>query len=163
MRFTRDTLRVRAGWLVQAGNPKEIASYEHLLQQPAVRVAAIAGSVEQAVLDALPLPPARRVQVPDAQSGLAAVSAGVADALALSLPTVRQLAQASQGRLVALPAQGATLRDNRVALAVHRDDATLQVAIDAALADYVGSAEHRAMLQRFDFTADDLPADTHVR
>lgn len=163
VRFTRDTLRVRAGWLVQAGNPKQISSYEHLPQQPGVRVAALAGSVEQAALDALPLPPARRVLVPDAQSGLAAVSNGVADALALSLPTVRQMALASQGRLEALPAQGATLRDNRVALAVHRDDAALQAAIDAALAIYIGSAEHRAMLQRFDFTADDLPPDAHVR
>lgn len=163
VRFTRDTLRVRAGWLVRAGNPKAITSYEQLLQQPGVRVAALAGSVELAALDALPLPPSRRVLVPDAQSGLAAVSSGVADALALSLPTVRQMAQASQGRLEALPAQGATLRDNRVALAVHRDDAALQAAIDAALANYIGGAEHRAMLQRFDFTADDLPPEAHVR
>lgn len=161
VRFTRNTLHVRAGWLVQAGNPKAVASYEQLLQQPGVRVATLAGSVEQAALDALPLPPARRVLVPDAQSGLAAVSSGAADALALSLPTVRQMAHASQGRLMALPAQGATLRDNRVALALHRDDAALQAAIDAELASYIGSAEHRAMLQRFGFTAEDLPPGSH--
>lgn len=163
VRFSRPTLRVRAGWLVVAGNPKDLASYEQLARQPDVRVAALSGSVEQAALDALQLPAGRRVAVPDAQSGLAAVSSGAADALALSLPTVRRMAAASSGRLAALPVQGAAQRDNRVALAVHRDDAALQAAVDGALAGYVGSAEHRAMLQRFGLTPDDLPPADDAR
>jgi len=101
--------------------------------------------------------------VPDAQSGLAVVSSGAADALALSLPTVRQMAAESGGRLAAVPAQGAGLRDNLVALAVHRDDAALQAAIDRQLAAYLGNAEHRAMLQRFGLTADDLPQSPDAR
>jgi len=40
VRFSRPTLRVRAGWLTLAGNPKGLASYEQLARQPDVRVAA---------------------------------------------------------------------------------------------------------------------------
>lgn len=119
--------------------------------------------MEHAALDALQLPEGRRISVPDAQSGLAVVSSGAADALALSLPTVRQMAAESGGRLAAVPAQGAGLRDNLVALAVHRDDAALQAAIDRQLAAYLGNAEHRAMLQRFGLTADDLPQSPDAR
>lgn len=163
VRFTRDTLRVRAGWLTRAGNPKGLTSYDELVRQPGVRVAVLAGSVEDAALAALPLGEGRRLSVPDAQSGLAAVLSGAADALALSLPTVRQMAAASQGRLASQAVQGAALRDNRVALALHRKDATLHGAVDAALAGYVGSAAHRAMLERFGFTVDDLPPGEDAR
>jgi len=163
VRFTRPTLRVRAGWLTRAGNPKGLSSYEQLVRQPGLRVAALAGAVEHAALQALALPPGMLVSVPDAQSGLAAVSSGIADALALSLPTVRQMAARSGGRLDAVPAQGTTVHDNLVALAVHHDDIMLQAALDTALAHYVGSAEHLAMLQRFGLGAEDLPPADDVR
>jgi len=163
VRFTRPTLRVRSAWLTLAGNPKGLSSYAALQRLDGVRVAALAGSVEHAALEELHLAPGRLVSVPDAQSGLAAVGSGAVDALALSLPTVRQMAAASGGRLDALPAQGSGVQDNLVALAVHHDDATLQAALDQVLADYVGSGAHRAMLQRFGLAAEDLPQGVDVR
>lgn len=163
VRFTRPTLHVRSAWLTASGNPKGLSSYEALPGLAGVRVAALLGSVEHAALQALPLPPGMLVAVPDAHSGLAAVGSGAADALALSLPTVRQMAAESQGRLVALPATGAGLHEHHVALAVHREDTTLQAALDQQLAGYLGSAEHVAMLQRFGLGAQDLPPAADVR
>ncbi len=157
VRFSRPTLRVRAGWLVARGNPKALEAYARLAGRSGLRVVAIAGSVEHVALQALALPAGSLVTVPDAQSGLAAVGSGQADGLALSLPTVRHMAHGAGGVLEAVPAGGDGAGEHLTALAMHRDDEALQRAVDAALATYIGSAPHLAMLARFDLGADDLP------
>lgn len=161
VRFSRPTLRVRAGWLVVRGNPKALGAYARLAGRSGVRVSAIAGSVEQAALQALALPAGTLVIVPDAQSGLAAVGSGEADGLALSLPTVRLMARSAGGPLEAVAADGAT--EHLTALALRREDTALQHAVDGALASYIGSPPHLAMLARFELGADDLPRTTDGR
>lgn len=158
VRFSRPTLRVRAGWLTVAGNPKRLGPYAQLRKARDTRVAVLAGSVEAAAVAAMRLPAGRVIAVPDAQSGLAAVSQGSADALALSMPSVLHMAATSGGRLAAVPAdQAGAGPADRTALAFRRDDAALQQAVDAVLASYIGSAGHLALLLRFGMGADDLP------
>jgi polar amino acid transport system substrate-binding protein len=157
VRFTRPTLRVRPGWLTLAGNPRKLSSYARLPRQAGLRVVVLAGSVEEAALRALAPPPGMLTPVPDAQSGLAAVSRGAADALALSLPSVLRMAASSRGRLEAVPAEGPGAQVGLVALALHRDDVALARAVDDTLAGYIGSAAHVAMLRRFGLSAADVP------
>ncbi len=159
VRFTRPTLRVRPGWLTARGNPRKLAAYARLPRQATngLRLAVLAGSEEESALQALALPPGAVTPVPDAQSGFAAVSSGAADALALSLPTVTQMAAASRGRLIAVPADGPGIDPGLAALALRREDLALQRAVDDALAGYIGSAAHVTMLRRFGLSADDVP------
>lgn len=156
VRFSSPTLRVRQGWLQPAGAATLPTAYAQVQPSATQRVAVIEGSVEMAYF--LPRAGADGLLVlPDAQAAAAAVQAGRAQALALSLPAVRALAAASAGRLKAVAGngQGASL----VALALHRDDEALAAAVDAVLARYIGSPAHVAALKTFGLGADDLPDD----
>lgn len=155
VRFSVPTLRVRPGWLVAAGNPKALADYRGVDARTAVRVGVLAGSVEQ---QALQSQGAGLLVLRDVQSALVAMRQGAIDAIALSLPTVRQMAAASEGRFVAVAADGGdAATGSHTALAFRREDKSLQQAVDVVLARYLGSTRHLQMLQRFNLTADDLP------
>jgi polar amino acid transport system substrate-binding protein len=162
VRYSEPTLRVRPGWLTATGNPRQLGSYADTARRADVRVAVLRGSVEQAQMQRLGHP--ALLETPDAQTALAAVVHDRAEALALSLPTVRSMAAARPDRLAAIPAADAASRApgaapgaDYVAFAFHPHDASLQQAWNRALAAYVGSDEHLAVLARFGFTRDDLP------
>lgn len=158
VRFSRPTLRVRPGWLTAAGNPRQLGAYSRLPALRGVRAVVLSGSVEEAELKTLALPGGSVVAVPDAQSGLAAVSSGAADGLALSLPTVAYMAATGTGRLAAVPADGPGVPVSLAALALRREDAALQRAVDEVLSRFIGTAAHVAILQRFGLSMADIPA-----
>lgn len=162
-RFSRPTLRVRPGWLTAAGNPRRLASYASVRGRSDVRIAVLAGSFEQGLLQELGLPPEALTVVPDAQSGLAVVSRGAADGLALSWPSVLHLAAAEGARLQAVAADGEGAVVNRVALAFHLDAAALQQAVDGVLSSYIGSQAHLAALRPLHLGVADLPDQIDVR
>lgn len=162
-RFSRPTLRVRPGWLTAEGNPRGLASYPSLRGRPDVRVAVIAGSFEQSLFEGLGLAPAALTVVPDAQSGLTAVSGRAVDGLALSLPSVLHLSATGGTRLQAVAADGPGVATNLVALAFRLQAVTLQQAANAVLAAYIGSPPHLTALQAFGLGADDLPQPNDVR
>lgn len=153
VRFTRPTLRVRPGWLVAAGGPAP-PHHAQARPGPGLRIAVVAGSVEQARFST-GANAAGLLVVPDAAAGQASVLTGAADALALSLPSVRAMAARSEGRLRAVP--GGDAGSALVALAVARPAAALQQALDAELLRFVGSLEHLELLARLGLAADDLP------
>lgn len=163
VRFSRPTLRVRPGWLTRAGELAALGPYRRALQRPELRVAVLAGSVEQALLMGLGMPAARLLDVPDAQAGMAAVAGRVADALALSLPTVAYMAAHSSRLLQAQAAlePGSTEGCSLTAFAFRQADGDLQQAVDDVLARYLGSAAHLALLQPLGLGRDDLAPPTH--
>lgn len=159
VRFSLPTLRVRPGWLVASGNPKRLTDYRGVAAVAGVRVGVLAGSVEHGALRALGLGDDRLLELRDAGSARVAMEQGVVDAIALSLPTVRGMAAGSNGRLVALPADGGDVAPaSQTALAFRAKDRRLQRAVDDVLANYIGSRRHLEMLVRFNLTGDDLPA-----
>lgn len=163
VRFTRPTVMVRPGWLTAAGNPRRLADYTDVAKQAGVRVVVIAGSVEEDSMRRAGLPAASLIHVPDAASGESVVRQGLADALALSLPSVRLMARKSLEQLEAVPAGRGNKGAANVALAVRSDAAELQRAIDGVLASYVGSDEHVGMISAFGFNRDDLPGAADER
>lgn len=172
VRFSRPTLRVRGGWLWRTGAaapPDDHVQAARLANQaaagagaPALRLVALSGSIEHQALLAAGLAPQRLLVAPDAATGETLVLRGQADALALSWPTVRRMAEASAGRLQARPIADAAA-SHEVALAMHRDASGLQHVLDGALQAFIGSAEHLALLQRCGLGPDDLPAADHER
>ncbi|MFZ5484310.1 MAG: transporter substrate-binding domain-containing protein [Pseudomonadota bacterium] len=162
VRFSRPTLRVDPGLLVARGNPKALSTYRDVLARRDVRIAVLAGAVEESLVRRAGLPEQRLRVVPDASTGRQAVAAGLADALLLSRPTVRWMAH--QASLVDTEAvapatpEGAEGLHATTAFAFRKADGPLARAWDTALAGYLGGPEHLALLRRFGLGPDTLPA-----
>lgn len=152
VRFAVPQLRVRPGLLVANGDPAGVHAYADFQAVPALRVAVLAGSVEQERLRGLDA--AQLVTVPDARAGATAVETGVADALALSLPTVRAMAR-GHPRLEALAAQDAG-GVSEVAAAFRPGDEDLAGAWNRAQAQVTGTPEHLRAIAPFGFEAPDV-------
>ena len=161
--FAEPSLRVVSpALLVRAGNPRAIRSYTAAIANPQLRIAALAGSVEERGLQGRGLPPARLLSVPDANTGLQAVESGAADALALSLPTIRRMARDHPATLeaAALTEPGsADYPDSTfyAAFAFSRQHGGLLRAWNEAQAAIVGSPAHLETIAPFGFEAANLP------
>lgn len=158
--FSLPTFQVRPGLLTPRGNPRGLHSYRQALALADIKIATLAGSVEEQALRRMGAAPAQLVTVPDALTGRTAVESGAADALALSAPAVRWLAMTGPaGRTEAAepfhaPREGET---GLGAFAFRKADRRLLEAWNAVLADYVGGPQHLALMTRFGFTEAELP------
>ena len=154
--FSHATLRVRSALLVRAGNPLNICAMQDLLKSG--KAAVISGAVEGARLQAIGVAEDRILAVPDLNTGLYAVHSGLADALALSLPSLRWAVNHAglPGIEVAACAGGGEQAADHTALAFRREDGERRKSWNAALDAYIGSDEHLAMLARLGFMPSDL-------
>ena len=152
VRFSAPTFHVRPGLLVARGNPRGIRSYREAAAGN-IRVAVLAGAVEEQILRRLGVAAARLILVPDALTGRQAVESDLADALMLSEPTVGWMAaQDGLGRTERVGAGAASMNGNdsygQVAFAFRRGDRQLAEAWDAGLRAYLRGTDHRALLTR---------------
>lgn len=160
--FSRPTARVKQGLLVPKGNPLRLHSYEQAARSTA-RVAVVGGSVEQSMLTHLGLPDQRMVIVPDARSGARAVAAGDVDAYAISAVTIRwwELQDRLNGCEPAAPfCQPSPAKfgtGGYPAFAFRPDDRKLRDTWDRALATFVGSQEHKRLVEPFGIDVSQLP------
>lgn len=159
--FTRPTARVGTGLLVARGNPHGLHSLPDLARHGDLRLAVIDTSVEQQQALAADLAPERLQRLPDALSGIAAVQTGTAGAFALSAPSLRWLLHRGHAKGVEM-ADPFAVPDGQAqpglpAFALRRGD-PLRERLDRALADWLGSAEHRTIAARHGFSAAELPA-----
>lgn len=168
VRFAHPSLVVRPGLLLSkspaAGIPAGVPTtagdwtWAQLVaamvsgQPRALKVAVIDQSVEWSLLQAQPGAAAALVVVPDAVTGQAALQTGLADALALSLPTVRWMASQHPDRLAAVllrssgaPEQGPA--ENFVAAAFRPQDETLQRDWNRVQAEVLALPTHRERLR----------------
>ncbi|NDY56696.1 ectoine/hydroxyectoine ABC transporter substrate-binding protein EhuB [Desulfovibrio sulfodismutans] len=163
--FSLPTVQVGQGLLVRAGNPKGLSSYDETASRPDVVLAVLAGSVEEDYLKGLGIPGAQLFRVPDAATGVAAVTAGRADGLALSAPTVNLLARGTNGACQAAAPFTGPITNGRegkgqAAFGFRKDDTALRERINGVLADFVGSPRHLELIGPFGFSAQDMPGDT---
>ena len=158
--FSLPTLQVCPGLLVAKGNPLKLHAERQLVTNGVLRVAVLSGSVEERRLLQAGVGTGRVVGVPDALTGKAAVVAGVADALALSRPSVKWMAK--QGVLTDLewvqPFEPLAEREiGYAAFAFRKRDRRLRAAWDRALSDFLATPEHLALIARFGLTVADVP------
>lgn len=156
--FSTPTFQVRPGLLVPKGNPLRLHSYNELATHD-VTVAVLNGSVEENTLRNLGVPAARLLAVPDARTGLAAVTSGIAAGMTISSPTARWIAKHvnEQVEAVETPANGESASLGIGAFAFRKEDRELLKAWNRALQGYIGTKEHLALISRFGFTAEELP------
>lgn len=156
--FTRPTIAVRPGLMVRDGNPMGLHSFEDVARHSLARVAVLSGSVEAGTVASIGVPADRVLALPDAQSAVAALNKGQVDAVALSAPSLSQALASSAGRGLMLVEDFAprradgSLERGWPALVFRREDRDLRDAVDAWLADFVGSPEHVRMEAYFGFT-----------
>lgn len=162
VRFSAPTVRVRPGLLVPRGS--SVRSAQDAVQS-GLRVAVLAGSVEEQRLQALGHPAGLTVAAPDLQSARVAMDSGRADVLLLSLPTLRWLQASDEGGNTGYEVWPDTLAAARhvdeVAFAFHPQDAALQRAWARVQRDWVASAQHVALVGRYGFTDDEVQARHH--
>lgn len=157
---SRPMMQVRSGVLWRR-SAEETQASAWKGWEPVQRVAVIEGSVEHQRWLAGGGLQDRLMLVPDAASGQAAVLEGLADALALSWPSVQWMATHSQGRLQAHPLDAGELlgaQADHPAFQFRHEDEALRRAWDQALDEVLGSEQYAAVLARWELGEEVFPA-----
>lgn len=163
--FSEPTFHVLQGLLVVKSNPKQIHSYQQAATQTDIRLAVLAGSVEERLLRDLGVPDDQLVVVPDALTGRIAVESGLADGLALSSPTLRWMVLQDQQSLteMAQPFEQSIVAQHARwgygAFAFRKADVQLLSAWNSELKTLVGSPEHVRLISSFGMTEAELPGN----
>lgn len=163
--FSNPTYGIGEGFIVAAGNPKGLHSYEDVANDDSVRLGVVAGTVERGYARDMGIPDDRVVVFPDAPSAVAGVASGRVDAYAGTSLTVGDLIAKSTGDRLerAEPFTDPVIDGKSVrgygAFVVRKDDTELLEAINAELATFIGSEEHLELVAPFGFGENELPGD----
>jgi polar amino acid transport system substrate-binding protein len=157
--FSEPMARVGDAFLVAAGNPKGVETYDEIAGASAVMVTG-AGYSNIEAARAAGVADANIMQVPGPTEILAAVRAGRADAGAGTYFTMKQLADSTGGELEvtdpsALPEESI----NWAGIAFSKDDQDFVDAFNAAQAEYLGTAEMLAAVAEYGYGEASLPGD----
>ncbi len=161
--FSDPTYCIGEGYLVKAGNPLGLHSYEDARANEDARIGVVAGAVELGYAQAVGIPRDRIVVFPDAPSAVAGVQSGRVDAYAGTILTVRDLlAKADDpGLEVAEPFTNPVIDGKPTqgcgAFGFRPDDDAFRTAFGEQLHGFLGSPEHLDLVRPFGFTKDDLP------
>ena len=161
--FSEPTYRIGQAFLVQAGNPKDLHSYEDVANQPDVILAVMEGAVEGNYARAVGVPESQIVAVPDPPTGLVAVKTGEADALALTSLAIDRLVKTDRDHQVerAQPFANPIIDGKAVlgygAFGFRQEDEDLLKEFNRHLTAFIGTQEHLDMVGPFGFT--EVPGD----
>lgn len=163
--FTNPTYRIGEAFLVQAGNPLDLHSYEDVAAHSTARIGVVAGAVELGYARATGIPDERISVLPDAPSAVAAVQAGRIAAYAGTALTIQDmLNKAGDGRVErADPFANPTVEGEAVlgfgAFGIRKQDEALLGKFNEHLDAFIGSDQHRELVKPFGFTDAELPRD----
>ena len=162
--FSEPTYGVGEGFLVKAGNPKNLHSYDDVIKQPDVKLGVVVGAIQVDYAKSLNIPDTQVLVFPDAVSALAGVQAGRADVYAGTALTVADLMTKTtekDGLERAEPFTDPIIDGSDVrgygAYAFRNGDANFRDAFNAELAKFIGTPEHAALVEPFGFTKEELP------
>lgn len=161
--FSEPTFHVQQGLLVQIGNPHNLHSYEQAVQRGEIRIAVLDGSIEERIFQHMGIKPENLIAAPDIPTARVAVESDLADAFAISAPTLRWLVkyeyvpQLEVATPFVQPNPASTAGLGYGGFAFRQEDDALRSAWDRALSSLVNSSEHLQIITPFGFTADDLP------
>ena len=166
--FSEPTYCISEAFVVASGNPEDLHSYEDVASNESARLGVVAGTVERGYARSVGVPDERVVVLPDAPSALEAVRTGRIDAYAGTSLTVQYLLdRADDARLERAVPFSDPLIDGRPirgcgAFGVRREDTDLLEAVNRALAGFLGTPEHRKLVEPFGFTAAELPGEVRT-
>jgi len=163
--FSNPTYGIGEAFLVMAGNPKDLHSYEGLAKHPDAVLGVVAGTVERSYARKTAIPDERVQVFPDAPSALSGVAAGRIDAYAGTSLTIQDIVSKSTGAKLerAVPFTDPVIDGKSVrgygAFAFRQQDQSLVDAFNRELAGFIGTPQHSELVKPFGFTEQELPGD----
>jgi polar amino acid transport system substrate-binding protein len=156
--FSEPTYTLGQSFLVKAGNPKDLHSYQDVKQDSSVKLGVMAGAVERGYAREAGIPDSQIVELPDQASMLAAVRAGRVDAAALTALSIQNMADKGGAAVDrAEPFNTPVKAKGSGAFAFRKEDKDLQGEFNKHLKAFIGSKEHLALVKQFGFTRNELP------
>lgn len=155
--FSEPVWRGEESFLVLKGNPLGLNSYEEAAKKGA-RLALLSGSAELDYAKRAGVPESKVFALQDPPSMMQAILAGRADALALPVSSVDELASKSNGRAE----RAANFQFNQLWLpyggvVFRKQDSELRAAFNAELKAFIGSPEFMTLMAPMQYTKDNLP------
>lgn len=163
--FSNPTYGIGEGFIVAAGNPKQLHGYEDVVNDSSVTLGVVAGTVERGYARDMGVPDERVTVFPDPPSAIAGVASGRVDAYAGTSLTVGDLLAKSTGDKLerAEPFTDPVINGESVrgygAFVVRNEDTELLNAINAELARFIGTDAHLELVEPFGFGETELPGD----
>jgi polar amino acid transport system substrate-binding protein len=163
--FSNPTYGIGETFLVAAGNPLGLHSFEDVAKSAAARLGAMGGSVEHRYAKKLEVPEDRIVLFPDYPSALAGLRTGRVDAVASTVLTANDLlAKANDpGVERAIPFSDPVIDGKTVrgygAFGFRKSDSRFLEEFNKQLATFIGTPEHLELVEPFGFTEETLPGD----
>jgi len=162
--FSEPSYRIGEGFLVKAGNPMGLHSYEDIRRNSKARLGIVAGTVELGYARTSGVEDSQIVILPDNATGLGAVKSGRVDAYAGTALTIARLADSSSAVENAQPFTDPVIDGITVAgygaFAFRKGDGELVETFNRHLAAYVGSDAWREAVRPFGFGIHTLPDKT---
>jgi polar amino acid transport system substrate-binding protein len=163
--FSNPTYAIGESFLVLAGNPLDLHSFEDVVDSPTARLGVMGGSVEHGYAKTLGVPAKRIILFPDYPSALAGLKTGRVDALAATVLTADDLLRKSNdpGIERAHPFHDPIINGKQArgygAFGFRKADSAFLNEFNRQLAAFIGTPEHLALVEPFGFTAEALPGD----
>jgi len=156
--FSEPTYSIGQAFLVKAGNPKKLHSYKDVKKNHEAILCVMEGAVEGGYARAVGIPESRIITVPDTPTGLSAVKAGRADALALTTISIQNLVNSvtyssiERARPFDDPViNGKTIRGYG-AFGFRKEDNDFLEEFNKHLKEFIGTKEHLETVKPFGFT-----------
>jgi polar amino acid transport system substrate-binding protein len=163
--FGNPDIRMGDGFLVRAGNPHKIHSYEDIAKNPTLKIGTARGNVQAQTATAAGIPADQQLLFPDNQSALSGLIAGRVDAMSATAASIVTLAKDAKesGIERALPFAGS--RDAKgneqfgyPALAFRLEDSDFRDAYNVELAKMTNDGTLLEINKRYGFSEADMPA-----
>lgn len=155
--FTAPSVCIEPALLVRKGNPLRLHSFQDLAGREGARLAVLAGAVEGDDAVRAGIPEDRVIAYPHLGVALESLRNGLADGLALSAPTIQQLANQYPEMERAVPFHNPTLTPGCGAFAFRLEDHVLRDRFDRELRGFLGGKAHLALIEPFGFTRESVP------
>ena len=163
--FSEPISCVDQGFMVEAGNPFDLHSYEDVARHPTARLGVIAGGVELGFARAVGVPDERLSIFPDVPSSIAGLQADRVDVFAATVPTHKDmLAKAADPGLEIVHPFSQPVVDGRTAglcsaLGFRQEDAAFLRKFNRALEAFIGSEQHLEIVRPFGFGERNMPGE----
>ncbi|MDZ7748975.1 MAG: ectoine/hydroxyectoine ABC transporter substrate-binding protein EhuB [Halofilum sp. (in: g-proteobacteria)] len=163
--FSNPTYVVGESFLVRAGNPLDLESYEDISRNPEARVGLVAGTVEYNYATNSGIRASQAPLYRDFRRAVDALVEGEVDAVGLTSLTARSLARSTEAAdLEATPQFYPVIDGEEIkgygAFAFRKEDEALVAAFNRHLDDFIGSEAHWDAVEEFGFAPDMMPDKT---
>lgn len=160
--FSDPTYAIGEAFIVPAGNPLDLHSYQDLRDTPSATLGVVTGAIQLQYARAIGIPDERIRIFPGAPSAVDGVAAGRASAYAATVLTVNDLLSKTSAPLErAMPFEDLVIDGELIkgygAFGFRKTDTQFRDAFNQVLAATVGTPSHLELVEPFGFTRDMLP------